>query len=109
MTDAGPRPPDGGNHGAGMPNIDRYRPLVDRFDLTDEEKVELIHTVWRIVEGFAYRAFGLDPVQQTGGRANTGDAPGEAPMLDLRTTADPPTPLKTTFGRETHERGTGKT
>lgn len=49
------------------PDIEKYRKYVDRFDLSEERKVELIHTVWAIMESFVDRAFGLDPVQQVNG------------------------------------------
>ena len=44
------------------PDIEKYRKHVDRFDLSEDQKVELIHTVWRFMESFADRAFGLDSV-----------------------------------------------
>ena len=31
------------------PDIDKYRRFVDRFDLTEDQKVEIIHTLWNIV------------------------------------------------------------
>lgn len=43
------------------PDLEKYRAFVDGFDLSDAEKTDLIHTVWRIMEGFVDRAFGLDP------------------------------------------------
>jgi len=57
------------------------------------------------VEGFAYRAFGLDPVEQVVARTNTGDASGETPMLDSGPTTAQPTTLKTTFVRGTARTG----
>lgn len=49
------------------PDIDKYLPYVDHLDLTKEEKIELIHTVWHISEAFVDRAFGLHPSQQVPG------------------------------------------
>jgi hypothetical protein len=49
------------------PDIDKYLPYVDHLDLTQEEKIELIHTVWHISEVFVDRAFGLHPSQQVPG------------------------------------------
>ena len=46
------------------PDLQTYRSYVDGFDLTEEQKAELIHTVWSIMESFVDRAFGLHPVQQ---------------------------------------------
>lgn len=48
-----------------QPDIEKYRPFVERFDLDEAQKEELIHTVWVIMESFVDRAFGLDPVQQS--------------------------------------------
>lgn len=39
------------------PNINEYARRLDGFDLSDHEKSELIHTLWRIVESFVERAF----------------------------------------------------
>lgn len=45
-------------------DLEKYRPYVDQFDLSETQKAELIHTVWAIMESFVDRAFGTDPVQQ---------------------------------------------
>ena len=45
-------------------DIDKYWKYVDDFDLTKQQKIELLKTVWSIMESFADRAFGLHPVQQ---------------------------------------------
>ncbi|WP_439630004.1 hypothetical protein [Shinella sp.] len=42
------------------PNIEKYRRYVDALNLSEDQKVELIESVWRLVEGFADRAFGHD-------------------------------------------------
>ena len=47
-------------------DLEKYRRHVDRFDLTEAQKAELIHTVWAIMESVVDRAFGSDPVQQCG-------------------------------------------
>ncbi len=46
-----------------QPDIDKYMPMLDEFDLTHEQKIELIHTLWGIMTGFKDKAFGLDPAQ----------------------------------------------
>lgn len=59
------------------PDVEKYRRYVDHFDISEKDKVELIHTVWRIMESFVDRAFGLDPVQQQrllASAANSNDA-----------------------------------
>ena len=44
-------------------DIEKYRPYVDHFDLSDEHKIELIHIVSRIMQSFVERAFGKSPEQ----------------------------------------------
>ncbi|MEX0957589.1 MAG: hypothetical protein WDZ83_20535 [Rhizobiaceae bacterium] len=44
-------------------DLDKYRHHVDRFDLPEEQKKELLKAVWRIMQNFVDRAFGDDPVQ----------------------------------------------
>ena len=44
-------------------DIQKYWKYVERFDLPEAKKRELIHTVWGIMESFVDRAFGLHPVQ----------------------------------------------
>lgn len=46
-----------------QPDIEKYLSLFEGDDLTEEEKIEYIHTLWKITGAFAYRAFGLDSVQ----------------------------------------------
>ncbi len=45
------------------PDYEKYRPLVAEFDLTDEQKDELIDTVWSMMKSFVDASFGDDPVQ----------------------------------------------
>ena len=51
-----------------LPDIAKYSHHLDSFDLSEERKVELIRTVWGIMEGFVDQAFGAHPVQQVAGR-----------------------------------------
>lgn len=50
--------------GMTYPDLSKYRPYVDHFDLTDAQKDDLLLTVWRIMQSFVDRAFGDDSVQQ---------------------------------------------
>lgn len=43
------------------PDMDKYLPMVEDYDLPDAEKRELILAVWSIMEAFVDRAFGMDP------------------------------------------------
>ncbi len=56
------------------PDLEKLHPYVDRFDLTEAQKVELIHDMWRFMESFVDRAFGLDSVQLCGPFEPTGDS-----------------------------------
>lgn len=80
-----------------MPDIDKYRRHVDHFDLTEDQKVDLIQSVWRVVEGFADQAFGIDPVQLVG-RASDKDAGARSVVLEFeKTSRTDNTPLTDTF------------
>lgn len=58
---------------------EKYWDLVKDFDMSDDQKRELIETVWHIMGNFVDRAFGLDPTQQAIAAAdkNTGNDQGE--------------------------------
>ena len=45
-------------------DINKYRKYVNDFDLEEDKKVELLQTVWSIMESFVDKAFGQHPVQQ---------------------------------------------
>jgi len=46
-----------------QPDIDKYLRYLDGFDLSQDEKIEFIHTAWAISESCLDRALGDDPVQ----------------------------------------------
>jgi len=45
------------------PDYDKYRPLVAELDLTEEERDELIYTVWSMMRSFVEASFGEGPTQ----------------------------------------------
>lgn len=45
------------------PDIEKYRPYVDHFDLTESGKQELVNHVWAMMENVIDRAFDSDPSQ----------------------------------------------
>jgi len=48
----------------GLPfDANKYLSFVEEFDLTLDEKVDLLHTLWKMMSSFADRAWGVDPVQ----------------------------------------------
>ena len=82
------------------PDYRKYLPYLEGTDLTEAQKVELIHSVWTIMESFADRAFGLHPAQQA--RA-VGIAPDSSPQADrLGSRKDS---IATHFKRAAHSSG----
>lgn len=47
----------------GKHDLDKYMPLVDSFDISDEHKRELLKSVWRIAQNFVDRAHNIDSAQ----------------------------------------------
>lgn len=46
-----------------QPDIEKYRQYLDHLDIEDEKKIELIHTVWLILQNGFDRALGEDSTQ----------------------------------------------
>ena len=46
-----------------MPDLQKYRPFVNDFDMSDEQKDELIMIVWNMMGNFVDQAFGIHPLQ----------------------------------------------
>ena len=67
------------------PDIEKYRRYVDDFDLTEDQKVELIHTVWAIVGSVVDEAFGVHPVQLCRPGSRRGISNGTDDQVDSRT------------------------
>lgn len=47
----------------GKHDLDKYMPLVESFDISDEHKRELLKSVWRIAQNFVDRAHNIDSAQ----------------------------------------------
>lgn len=47
-----------------LPDVQKYLPYLEEFELTEEQKVELIHILWGYVLDHGLRAFGMNSVQQ---------------------------------------------
>ena len=54
-------------------DIEKYRQYVAGYDLSEQQKTELIQTVWAIMESFVDQAFGQHPHQQCGTRLEFSD------------------------------------
>ena len=73
--------------GFNMPlDINKYRKYVDEFDLTEEQKVELLQTVWSIMENFVDTAFNQHPVEQCHNRLPEKDLQG--PVIQVKSNSD---------------------
>ena len=44
-------------------DINKYRPLLDEFDLTDEQKIAMIEALWSVAEAVADLAYGVHSTQ----------------------------------------------
>lgn len=63
-------------------DLDKYRPHVDEFDLTDEQKQALLKSIWDVMESFVDRSFQDDPVQQIRGKERDSDGIPSGDVLD---------------------------
>ena len=43
-------------------DTDKYLPELQDFDLTDEQKIELLQTLWSIMKAFVEVGFGVDSI-----------------------------------------------
>lgn len=46
------------------PTVDEYREYLDEFEITEEQKTELLSTLWWIMVSFVDMGFGVDSVQR---------------------------------------------
>lgn len=46
------------------PTVDEYREYLDEYNITEDQKVELLQTLWWIVLSFVDIGFGIDSVQR---------------------------------------------
>jgi hypothetical protein len=51
-----------------MVDTEKYLPYLDRYEWSREEKIELLHSVWRMMEAEADKAFGLNSYQLSCGQ-----------------------------------------
>lgn len=67
------------------PDIDKYLPMLDGMDLSKEQKIELIHDLWNIMQSFVDRAFGVHPLQQLRNKNLNSDLQESILRLDSET------------------------
>ena len=65
-------------------DIQKYRHHVEDFDLSDKRKQELIQTVWKIMESFVDRAWGIHPLQQSSGEGADRDCQGTVRSIESK-------------------------
>ncbi len=46
-----------------LTDVTPYRKYVDQFDISEEKKLELIHSVWNMMQSVVDEAFGKHPAQ----------------------------------------------
>jgi len=66
-----------------QPDVNKYLPMLENMDISHEEKIELIHWLWKTMEGFVDRAFGVHPVQQATKKNTRSDLQDSIKALNL--------------------------
>lgn len=56
-------PPDLGYPGALELDVEKYLPYVEGFDISEEQKAELLKNLWSIMRSFVEIGWGLDTLQ----------------------------------------------
>lgn len=64
------------------PDYEKYRPLLDEFNLADDKKDEFIDVMWALLDGFVARAYGTDAVQKVVDKQR--DKTGETDSDDVK-------------------------
>jgi len=65
------------------PDLDKYLPLVDHYDLTRDQKIELIHSLWAIMESIVDHAFGDHPADHLGIDFDALDSSSKTDVVNL--------------------------
>lgn len=64
-----------------IPDLEKYRRHVAHFDLPEQEKTELLGTVWQIMQSFVDRAFGEVSVQLAVEKSGAKDESGDSSVI----------------------------
>ena len=64
------------------PDVEKYLAMMEDWNMPREQKVQFIHDLWRIMESFVDRAFGIHPVQQVTNKNLQPDLQDSAKHLD---------------------------
>ena len=78
------------------PDTEKYLAMIDDWDMTREQKIQYIHDLWHIMEGFVDRAFGKHPVQSARDKSSNADGQDSTKRLEsshpIQNKTDPPPP-----------------
>ena len=79
-----------------QPDINKYLPMLENMDLTRNQKIELIHDLWLIMESFVDRAFDKHPVQYARDKSSQAHGQDSTKPLEsshpIQNKTDPPPP-----------------
>ena len=67
-----------------QPDLEKYRAFLDDYDLSEDQKTELIHSLWGIMESFVDSAFGMHPAQQVISPAQEPDSVSDEEGLQFK-------------------------
>ncbi len=67
-------------------NLKKYWKHVEDFDMTDEQKIGLLHNLAAIMESFVDSAFGIHPAQQRRGYLSQYNLQSPVKSLDSKVT-----------------------
>lgn len=82
-----------------IPDIEKYRTHLKGFNLSAERELELIHIVWRSMEGAVDRKFGTDSTQLAIASRQRKNALPATDMVSSTRTSKEPLTIETTFTR----------
>lgn len=63
-------------------DVEKYLPFFDEFNLTPDQKREMIAALWSVAEAVADMAYGVHPVQLATDAANDNDSLFNSNMID---------------------------
>jgi len=66
-------------------DIEKYRHFLAGFDLSPEEKAELIRNVWMVLESFVDQAYGRHPYQHCRRKLESKDLQDPLDLLESKT------------------------
>ena len=76
------------------PDIEKYLAMIEDWDMPREQKIEYIHDLWHIMEGFVDRAFGVHPVQHARDKSSQANRQDSSKRLEsnlpIKNETEPP-------------------